>query len=97
MLACHGDRWGRRRSRPREVTAVRGRLGRGSGWRRVFWGSGQSLQGAEGVGDGDEGDVVVPAGPGAALEVSQAQGLFHLAVVVLDAPAEFGEPDQGGQ
>jgi hypothetical protein len=46
---------------------------------------------------GDEDDVVVPAVPGAAFEVGQAQGLFHFAVVVLDAPAEFGEADQGGQ
>ncbi len=40
---------------------------------------------------------MVPAGPCPALEVGQAQGLFHLAVVVLDAPAELGESDQGGQ
>ncbi|MET8332105.1 hypothetical protein [Streptomyces sp. NPDC005181] len=43
---------------------------------------------AEGVGGGNEGDAVVPATPGADFEVGQAQGLFHLAVAVLDAPAE---------
>lgn len=40
------------------------------------------MQGAEGVGDG---------------ELGQAECLFHLAVVVFNAPAESGEPDQGGQ
>jgi hypothetical protein len=58
------------------VSAARGRLGKGSGWRWVFWGPGQSLQGAEGVRDGDEGDVVVPAAPGPALEVGKSQGLI---------------------
>lgn len=84
-LACRDDRWGRRRSRSRGVSAARGRLGRGSGRRRLFWGSVQSLHGAEGVGDRDEGDVVVPARPGPALEVGQTEGLFHLTIVVLDA------------
>ena len=31
------------------------------------------------------------------LEVGQAHGLFHLPVVVFDAPPELGEPDQCGQ
>jgi hypothetical protein len=47
--------------------------------------------------DGDEGDVVVPASPGSAFEVGQAQGLLHLAVVVLDAPAQFRGAHEGGQ
>lgn len=52
-------------------------------------GSGQPLRGAEGVGDRDEGVVVMPAPPGSAFEVGRAQGLFHLAVVALDAPAKL--------
>lgn len=47
--------------------------------------------------DGDEGDVVVPASPGAALEVGQAQDLLHFAVVVLDAPAQLCGAHEGGQ
>ena len=41
--------------------------------------------------------MVVPASPGAAFEVGEAQGLFHLAVVVLDTPAQFRGAYQGGQ
>ena len=40
--------------------------------------------GDEGLGEGGEGDVAVPAGVGAALEVVQAQAGFQFAVVVLD-------------
>lgn len=94
---CRGDRWGRRRSRGRGGSVTRGRSGRGSGRRRSFWGSGQSLEGAEGVGGGDQGDVVVPPAPGAALEVGQAERMFHLAIVVLDAPAELRQPHECGQ
>lgn len=38
--------------------------------------------------------MVVPAEPGAAFEVVEAQGDFEFAVVVLDAPAEFREADE---
>lgn len=55
------------------------------------------MQGAEGMRDRDNGDAVVPAASGSALEVGQAQGVLHLPAVVLDAPAELGEPDQRGQ
>jgi hypothetical protein len=34
-------------------------------------------QGAEGLGEGGEGDLAVPAGVGAALEVVQAQAGFQ--------------------
>jgi hypothetical protein len=40
----------------------------------------QAAEGEEGVGGGDEGGVVVPAAPGAAFEVVQAEAVFHLAV-----------------
>lgn len=40
---------------------------------------------------------MVPAWPGPAFEVGQAQGLFHLAVVVLDAPAELRGAHEDGQ
>jgi hypothetical protein len=48
-----------------------------------------SLQGEERVRDGDEGDVVVPAAVGAALEVVKAERVLELAVVVLDPPAQL--------
>ena len=38
------------------------------------------------MGEGDAGDVVVEADPGAAFEVVQAEAGFHLAVVVFSAP-----------
>lgn len=48
------------------------------------------------MGGSHEGDVVVPAGPGPAFEVVQAQAVLEFAVVVLDAPADFGQTDQVG-
>jgi hypothetical protein len=45
------------------------------------------LQGEEGVHGRHKGDVVVPALPGAAFVVVQAEAGFDFAVVVLDAPA----------
>jgi hypothetical protein len=53
-------------------------------------GSGEPLGGDEEVGGGDEGDVAVPAGPGAAFEVVQAEAGLELAEVVFDAPAALG-------
>ena len=41
------------------------------------------------MGGGDEGGVVVPAEPGAAFEVVEAEAGFEFAVVVFDAPADF--------
>ncbi len=58
------------------------------GLRRGFWGA--SELGADGLGDGGEGDVPVPAQPGAALEMVQAEAVFEFAVVVLDAPPHLG-------
>src|ERR1700694_2770365 len=55
-----------------------------------FW-VGQPQGGDELVGGGDEGGVVVPAGPGASLEVVQAQTGFQFPVVVFDAPADLGQ------
>lgn len=43
--------------------------------------------GEERVGGGDQGDVVMPAPPGAALEVVQAQAVFEFPVVVLNLPS----------
>jgi hypothetical protein len=59
--------------------------------RTDFWV--QASQGQEDVGGGDERDVVVPALPGASFVVVQAEVGFDFAVVVLDAPAEFGRAD----
>jgi hypothetical protein len=39
----------------------------------------------------------VPAEPGAASEVGQAEAVFEFAVVVFDAPADLGEADQDAQ
>ena len=39
---------------------------------------------------------MVPAAPGAALEVVQAEAVLEFAVVVFDAPAHLGPPDQVG-
>src|SRR6266581_1225849 len=44
-----------------------------------------------GWGEGGEGDVAVPAGERAALEVVQAQAGLQLAVVVLDPPSDLGQ------
>lgn len=52
--------------------------------------------GEEGVGGGHEGEVVVPARPGPTFELVQVQAVFEFAVVVLDAPADLGQPDQIG-
>ena len=41
-------------------------------------------------------DVAVPAGEGSAFEVGQAEAGFQLAVVVLDPPADLGQPDELG-
>ena len=45
------------------------------------------------MGGGDEGGVVVPAEPGTALEVVQAERDLEFAVIVLDAPAHFREAE----
>ena len=71
-------------------SAARAGPGRGSSRRRGFWVTPE--QGAEGLGEGGQGDVAVPSGVGASLEVVQA-GL-ELAVVVLDPPADLRQPDE---
>src|SRR3982074_392621 len=85
-------RLGRRRPGGRGWFAVRGGLRRGSGRRRGFWV--KALQGKECVGGGAKRDVVVPARPRAAVGVVQTEAVLEFAVVVLDAPAQFGEPHQ---
>ena len=51
--------------------------------------AGEPLQGQEAVRGRDQGDVVVPARPGAALVVVQPQGALELAVVVLNLPSRM--------
>ena len=51
-------------------------------------------QGAEGLGEGGEGDVAVPAGERAALEVVQAEAGLQFPVVMLDPPPDLGQPDE---
>src|SRR5260221_7454613 len=53
-------------------------------------------QGAERGGEGGGGAGGVPAGEGGALEVVQAEAGLQLAVVVLDPPADLGQPGQLG-
>ena len=48
----------------------------------------------EEVGGGHEGHVVVPAGVGAAFEVSQAEACCQFPVVVFDAPPDFGQANK---
>ena len=61
--------------------------------RTGFWV--EALQGAEGVRGGHEGGVVMPALPGAAFVVVEAEAGLDFAVVVFDALAEFRPADQG--
>nr|BFD87932.1 hypothetical protein StreXyl84_73330 [Streptomyces sp. Xyl84] len=51
-------------------------------------------EGEERLGGGEEGDVVVPAAPGTALEVVQSQSMLELAMIVLEPPAHLGPPHQ---
>src|SRR5258708_2708604 len=60
----------------------------------IFWVGAD--HGAERLGEGGEGDVAVPAVERAALEVVQAEAGLQLAVVVLDPPADLGQPGQLG-
>jgi hypothetical protein len=71
-LARIGGRAGRIRARSRVGVAVRGRLRTGSGLPICFWVV-QPQRGQEELGCADQGDVAVPAGPGAAFEVVQAE------------------------
>ena len=50
--------------------------------------------GAECLGQCGERDVTVPAEVAAAFEMVQTEAVFEFAVVVLDAPADLGQPDQ---
>src|SRR5687767_13391527 len=84
-------RSGRARASRRSGAAARAAARRGSGCRPGF--RAPAFEGEKGVGDRHTGDVVMPAAVGAAFEVSQAEGVLEFAVVVLDAPAELGEPD----
>src|SRR3954468_13191130 len=91
-----GDRWGIGLSRwPVTPEAGEGPC-RGSGRPSCFW-AGQPQFGEEQVGSADQGDVTMPAGKGAALKVGKAQSGLEFAVVMLDPPADLGQPDQGPQ
>jgi hypothetical protein len=46
------------------------------------------------VGGGDQRGVVIPAEPGAAFVVVEAELAFELLVVELDLPAHAGEPGE---
>ncbi|AYC35932.1 hypothetical protein DWG14_00140 [Streptomyces griseorubiginosus] len=76
---------------PQQVLGGRG-PGRGSGRCLGFWA--ERAEGEECLDGGDEGDVVVPAGPGAAFEVVESQAVFELAVVMFDPPAHLRPPHQ---
>jgi hypothetical protein len=64
----------------------------GSGRPLGFWV--KALQGEEAVGGGNECGVVVPAEPGAALVVVEAELALELFVVQLDLPAQPREPGE---
>src|SRR3990172_7637445 len=88
-------RSGRRRPSRRAAAGARAASRRGSGRRIRFWV--EPLEREEGVGEGDERHVVVPAPEGASLEVVEAERVLELPVVVLDAPAELREPHELGE
>ncbi len=58
-----------------------------------FW-AGQAQFGEEQMSGRDQGDVTLPAGEGAAFEVGEAESDLQLAVVMLDPPADLGQPYQ---
>src|SRR5919201_5964859 len=82
------------RSSRTAAAGARRRAGTGSGCRPESRAS--AFEGEEGVGDGDQRDVVLPAAVAAALEVVEAERVLELAVVVLDAPADLGQTDEVG-
>ncbi len=51
----------------------------------------------ERLGEGGECDVAVPADVAAAFEMVQSEPVFEFAVVVLDTPTDFREPDEVSQ
>ncbi len=55
----------------------------------------EPLRGEERVRDADQGDMVVPAGVGTALEVLEPQLVFEFPVAVLDPPAGPHAPTDG--
>ncbi len=63
-----------------------------SGRPRGFWV--EPFEGEEGVGGGDERGVVVPAEPGAAFVVVEAEFALELFVVELDLPTQ---PREAGE
>src|SRR4051794_11655172 len=67
----------------------------GSGRVRSFWV--EALFQAEQMRCGNEGDMVVESVIGPAFVVAQTQGLLHLAVIGLDAPATGRVLDEDGQ
>ena len=44
-----------------------------------------------------EADVMVETSPAPAFVVAEAALLFEIEIIALDAPAQFGEPDQFGE
>src|SRR5262252_1199463 len=60
-------------------------------------GGGQALQDQEGVGEPDQGQVAVQAGPGAALVVVEPALPLGVLVGLLDGPAGVGQGDQPRQ
>ena len=51
----------------------------------------------EGVGDGDQADVMMPAQPVAAFVMAQTEFFFQFAIVLFDPPARFGDADETTQ
>src|SRR5687767_11463527 len=87
-------RWGRCPASRPGASGAPGRPQRARSGGRPGWRASEAFCGQKAVGDADEGDVVLPAGPGAALEVIEAERVFELAVVLLDTPAQLGQRDE---
>jgi len=62
--------------------------------RQSFFWSRDALREEEGVGGDTQRGVVMKAAPTATLKVAEAEFLFELLVIALDAPAQFGDAHQ---
>src|ERR1043166_7965045 len=89
-VGVYAGREDTRRPNRRAAIAARAIPQRWSGRRNRFWV--QPLQGDERVGDRHQGHVVVPALPGAALEVVKPERVLQLTVIMLHPPAQLGQP-----
>jgi len=80
-------------SRARRCFRTCGRLGVAP---EVFFNA-RLLSPQEGVGDGDQADVMMPSQPLAALVMVQSEFFFQFAIILFDPPTGFGDADETAQ